>query len=92
LSLTELDLGRLLMRSGGRAAAASGDPAPGPAPAGLGKYATADLLKRGEGAQQGPSQAAPGPTKRGGGRQDWGDDVIDLTPFAFADADLTLSA
>jgi len=92
LTLSELDLGRLLTRSGGRAAA-SRDPSPGPTPAGPRRYAIADLLKPGSGSRQGSAQktSPTDRTKRAGGRRDWADDAIDLAPFALADADLKLS-
>ncbi len=92
LTLSELDLGRLLTRSGGRAAA-SGEP-PDASPDGPRRYAATDL-KRGEkprqDAPQAPTRASTSPTKRAGGRHDWADDALDLAPFALADADLALS-
>jgi AsmA protein len=96
LTLSELDIGRLLMRGGG-AAAKSGDPASGSSAAGgTRRYAIADLLKREEkredASQQGGASTAPAGPKRTGGRRDWSDDPIDLTAFGLADADLTLSA
>jgi AsmA protein len=92
LSVSELDLGRLLTRSGGRTGTASSDTPPDPASPELRRFATADL--RGHGAPQDASQSPPGPKKRvgAGGRQDWSDDPIDLAPFALADADLALTA
>jgi AsmA protein len=96
LTLSELDVGRLLMRGGAGAVAKSGDSTAGPASAGgTRRYAIADLLKREdkreEASQQGASPVPAGP-KRPSGRRDWSDDPIDLAPFALADADLTLSA
>jgi AsmA protein len=88
LSLSELDLGRLLIRPGKRAPTGSGEASPGGAAQ---KGAIADLLKRDEPAQDGASHAAGGP-KHAKGRRDWADDAIDLTPLGLADADLTLSA
>jgi AsmA protein len=97
LTLSELDIGRLLMRGGG-AAASSGDAASGgpPSAGGTRRYAIADLLKREEkredASQQGGASPAPAGPKRTGGRRDWSDDPFDLTAFGLADADLTLSA
>jgi AsmA protein len=96
LTLSELDIGRLLMRGGAGATMKSDDQASGPASAGgTRRYAIADLLKREEkrddASQQGASPAPAGP-KRAGGRRDWSDEPIDLAPFGLADADLTLSA
>jgi AsmA protein len=86
LSLSALDLGRLLTRSGGRAAAPSRPPI-----AETRTNAIDDLLKR-QDATPPQASSSDGRADRGGGRRDWGDDIIDLTPLGLADADLTLSA
>ena len=91
LTLSELDFGRLLTRGGGRADPPPSDPPLAPEAAGPRKGTNADALKREDGIPRGASAVPRGP-KRAGGRRDWADDVIDLTPLGLADADLKVSA
>src|SRR6185295_4007434 len=85
----ELDFGLLLTRKGARASAREAPQ--GPAAAAPRMKPGNEASKREDKVQAGSSAVASG-FKHGGGRRDWADDPIDLTPLGLADADLTLSA
>jgi AsmA protein len=81
LRLSQLDVGEILVRPrpsrDGPSGARPADPID-------------DLLKRDDAPGKGPQ--VRGFTKRAGGKPDWSDDIIDLSPLALADADLEVSA
>jgi AsmA protein len=84
LKLSQLDLGGILIRPGPPAkptpAAPSGNRQADPID---------DILRRNDAPAKAPQLR--GFTKRTGGKADWSDDLIDLTPLGLADADLALS-
>ncbi len=81
LHLSELDLGRILIRPGPPGAAA---PAARPQADPID-----DILGRTDAPAKGPQ--VRGFTKRAGGGLDWSDERIDFAPLGYADADLALS-
>jgi len=83
LAVSQIDLGRVLLRPAARPAAglAPSPPAPPPAPGG----------SAGPGAQPAPPKA-PGAATRTGAGTGWSEDVVDLGPLGIADAELALSA
>jgi AsmA protein len=78
LHLSELDLGRLLIRPGRTSSAAAGDDGSDP---------TGGSSRRGPDVD--PASRGRNSAKHGG--KGWSDDIVDLSPLALADADVTLS-
>jgi AsmA protein len=82
LQLSELDLGRILVRPG--------PPAAAPPAARRQSDPIEDILRRKDDAPAKAPQVR-GFTKRAGGGSDWSDDLIDFSPLGLADADLKLT-